>query len=108
MNRLTTGTPPRLDGNTINYANLEIQTSDNPPEPLSFLNWNKGVKQINNLIDCHRTFTNLRTHAVVRDNAHLLPKFKANEGNYYFISQNLFIYIFIIMYYYLSNITASS
>ena len=83
VNRLTTGTPPRIDGSTIDFTHLEKQHSDNPPEPLSFMNWNKGVALADKLICCYRTFTNQGTHDVVRRNASFLPKFIANEGNIY-------------------------
>ena len=49
MGRLKTGTPARLIGDTIDYAGLEKQYSDTPPEPFSALNVHCGVTQKHNL-----------------------------------------------------------
>ena len=80
LGRLTTGTPPRLDGRTIDYAGLEMQPSDDPPVPFSFMNEARGVANRGNLAMCHLTRTNPTTHGVVAANRHLLPTFIANEG----------------------------
>lgn len=64
MGRLKTGTPPRLDGRTINWAALEIQPGDDPPEPFSFL-----TERITNAqVPCHITRTTAETHAIIRAN----------------------------------------
>ncbi|GLS86254.1 tRNA uridine 5-carboxymethylaminomethyl modification enzyme MnmG [Cypionkella aquatica] len=65
--RLKTGTPPRLDGNTINWDLLETQPGDEEPVVFSFLNKVPQVRQIS----CGITHTNERTHAIVRDNLSL-------------------------------------
>lgn len=62
--RLKTGTPPRLDGTTINWSVLEQQAGDDQPVMLSFLNSRPAVRQIS----CGITHTNASTHAIVRDN----------------------------------------
>ena len=80
LGRLTTGTPPRLDGRTINYSGLEVQPSDDPPQPFSYLNEERGVLQKDRLISCHLTYTTAATHEVISQNRHLLPKFQGNEG----------------------------
>lgn len=64
MGRLKTGTPPRLDGRTINWAALEVQPGDDPPEPFSFLT----DRIANNQVPCHITRTTAETHAIIRAN----------------------------------------
>jgi tRNA uridine 5-carboxymethylaminomethyl modification enzyme len=66
LGRLKTGTPPRLDGNTIDWARLEVQPGDDPPEPFSALT----EKIITPQVPCHITRTNAVGHAIVRENAH--------------------------------------
>lgn len=67
VGRLKTGTPPRLNGRTIDWARLEPQYGDSPPEPFSPLTREIPQSQI----PCYITRTNSRTHKVVRDNIHL-------------------------------------
>ncbi len=64
--RLKTGTPPRLDGKTINWSVLESQPADDTATMLSFLSTKPFVRQIS----CGITHTNERTHQIVRDNLH--------------------------------------
>lgn len=64
VGRLKTGTPARLNGNTINWDILERQSGDEKPEPFSFLTENLPQKQI----DCFITHTNETTHKIIRDN----------------------------------------
>lgn len=64
MGRLKTGTPPRLDGRTINWAILGRQEADDEPELFSFLS--PGVMQ--RQIACGITHTNARTHDIIRAN----------------------------------------
>ncbi|MBT4989468.1 MAG: tRNA uridine-5-carboxymethylaminomethyl(34) synthesis enzyme MnmG [Rickettsiales bacterium] len=64
MGRLKTGTPPRIDGKTINYDDLDIQEADNPPIPFSFANKAISVPQI----ICHITHTNKNTHEIINNN----------------------------------------
>jgi tRNA uridine 5-carboxymethylaminomethyl modification enzyme len=54
LGRLKTGTPPRLDGRTIDWARLEPQPSDDPPRPFSYLNADKGVALKDRLIQVGR------------------------------------------------------
>ncbi|KAL5481324.1 hypothetical protein EMCRGX_G021460 [Ephydatia muelleri] len=70
MGRLRTGTPPRIDKNTINYSILEIQYGDDPIIPFSFLNEHKGIK-LDQMV-CHLTHTNMDTHQIVLDNLALI------------------------------------
>ncbi len=62
--RLKTGTPPRLDGRTIDWARLEFQPGDEQPVMLSFANTRPFVRQVS----CGITHTNARTHEIVREN----------------------------------------
>jgi tRNA uridine 5-carboxymethylaminomethyl modification enzyme len=62
--RLKTGTPPRLDGRTIDWAALEAQPGDDPPEPLSWLTERISNRQVT----CGITATTPETHAIIRDN----------------------------------------
>jgi tRNA uridine 5-carboxymethylaminomethyl modification enzyme len=64
MGRLKTGTPPRLDGRTIDWAALEMQEADDPPVPFSFLNDRIETRQI----ACGITRTTLETHALIEAN----------------------------------------
>src|SRR5438270_11569824 len=64
LGRLKTGTPPRLDGGTIDWAGLEVQPGDDPPLPFSFLTRRITTPQI----VCHITETNPRTHDIIRAN----------------------------------------
>jgi tRNA uridine 5-carboxymethylaminomethyl modification enzyme len=62
--RLKTGTPPRLDGKTINWEILDHQPGDDDPIMLSFLSQEPKVRQVS----CGITHTNPRTHSIVRAN----------------------------------------
>ncbi|MBR0668066.1 tRNA uridine-5-carboxymethylaminomethyl(34) synthesis enzyme MnmG [Roseomonas hellenica] len=64
--RLKTGTPPRLDGRTIDWAALEAQPGDDPPEPLSWLT----ERITNRQVHCAITATTPATHALIRANLH--------------------------------------
>lgn len=64
LGRLKTGTPPRLDGRTIDWASLEMQAGDDPAEPFSML-----TSAITNpQVACGITRTTAATHQVIRDN----------------------------------------
>ncbi len=69
LGRLKTGTPPRLDGRTIDWASLEMQPGDQPPEPFSALT----EKIENRQVQCGITRTSAATHAVIRANVHRSP-----------------------------------
>jgi len=71
MGRLKTGTPPRLDGSTIDWASLERQEGDDPPVPFSFLTKKIATPQI----ACHITRTTLATHEIIRANLHRAPMY---------------------------------
>lgn len=64
LGRLKTGTPPRLDGKTIDWAQLDTQPADNDPVLFSFLSKGPSARQIS----CGVTHTNEKTHEIIRDN----------------------------------------
>jgi len=64
IGRLKTGTPPRLDGSTIDYGNLERQDADTDPEYFSFLT----NKTYNEQISCSVTYTNKKVHDIIKKN----------------------------------------
>ena len=64
LGRLKTGTPPRLDGSTINYKNLEVQDADSNPEFFSFLT----EKTYNRQVACSITYTNKKVHEIIKKN----------------------------------------
>jgi len=67
LGRLKTGTPPRLDGKTIDWNGLDLQKPDNEPIPFSLLTERVEQPQI----DCAITRTNAVTHKIIRENLHL-------------------------------------
>ncbi len=69
--RLKTGTPPRVDLTSINLSAVEVQESDTPPIPFSFSN----QRIENKLIPMYLTYTNKRTHAVLRNGFDRSPMF---------------------------------
>lgn len=64
LSRLKTGTPPRLDGKTIDWASLESQPGDDDPVMFSFLHKAPFVRQV----ACGITHTNAKTHDIIREN----------------------------------------
>ena len=66
LGRLKTGTPPRIDGRTIDKAGLDVQPGDDPPEPFSALTASITTPQV----VCHVTRTTAETHAVIRAHLH--------------------------------------
>ena len=71
LGRLKTGTPPRLDGRTIDWQSLEMQPGDNPPEAFSVLT----SRITNRQIECGITRTVATTHEIIRDNVHRSPMY---------------------------------
>ncbi len=71
VGRLKTGTCPRLDSRTIDYSRLEVQPGDEPAPPFSFRT--KRIEQ--SQLPCHLTFTNAKTHEVIRANIGRSPMY---------------------------------
>ncbi len=71
LGRLKTGTPPRLDGRTIDWSGLQMQPGDENPEPFSVLTTHIANRQI----DCGITRTVAATHDIIRANVHRSPMY---------------------------------
>ncbi|MBR1064030.1 tRNA uridine 5-carboxymethylaminomethyl modification enzyme [Bradyrhizobium japonicum] len=71
LGRLKTGTPPRLDGTTIDWSAVEMQPGDEPPEPFSVMTERITTPQI----QCGITRTTPATHEVIRANVHRSPMY---------------------------------
>jgi len=71
MGRLKTGTPPRLDGKSVDWSQLAVQNGDDPPSPFSFLTKSIATPQT----VCHITRTTRRTHEVIRANLGRSPMY---------------------------------
>ena len=71
VGRLKTGTCPRLDSRTIDYSTLEVQHGDESPVPFSFTS--DGIAQ--RQVPCHITYTNGRTHEIIRAAIHRSPMY---------------------------------
>jgi tRNA uridine 5-carboxymethylaminomethyl modification enzyme len=71
LGRLKTGTPPRLDGTTIDWSAVEMQPGDDPPEPFSVMTDRITTPQI----QCGITRTTPATHELIRANVHRSPMY---------------------------------
>ncbi|MFT7572546.1 MAG: tRNA uridine 5-carboxymethylaminomethyl modification enzyme [Paracoccaceae bacterium] len=77
LGRLKTGTPPRLDGTTIDWDALEVQPGDDPPVPFSTLTDKITTPQI----ACHITYTSQAAHEIIQANIHRAPMYSGQiEG----------------------------
>ena len=72
VDRLKTGTPPRIDGRTVDYSKMTVQPGDTPLPVMSFLgNVNEHPQQVN----CWITYTNERSHEIIRNNLDRSPMY---------------------------------
>ncbi len=69
LGRLKTGTPPRLDRDTIDFSVMAVQRGDDPPTPFSY----QTDRITNPLVTCHLTYTNQETHRIIRENLDRSP-----------------------------------
>jgi tRNA uridine 5-carboxymethylaminomethyl modification enzyme len=76
LGRLKTGTPPRLDGRTINWDNLEMQPGDEDPTLFSFLSKAPSARQVS----CGITHTNPQTHEIIEKNLNKSAMYGGNIG----------------------------
>lgn len=71
--RLKTGTPPRLDGRTIDWSRFEVQPGDPDPTPFSFRT--KRVAHHDSQVPCYVAWTTEETHRIIRENVHRSPMY---------------------------------
>src|SRR5438477_6626611 len=71
--RLKTGTPPRLDGRTIDWSQFQEQPGDTDPTPFSFRS--KRVAHADSQVPCYIAFTTEETHRIIRENVHRSPMY---------------------------------
>jgi len=71
--RLKTGTPPRLDGRTIDWSRFELQPGDLDPTPFSFRT--RRVAHHDSQVPCYIAFTSEETHRIIRENVHRSPMY---------------------------------
>ena len=77
IGRLKTGTVPRLDGRTIDWASVEEQPGEASPRPMA--SYGQGIQQ--RQVSCYITYTNEQTHDIIRANLHRSPMFSGDiEG----------------------------
>ena len=69
LRRFKTGTPPRINARTVDFSKMELQPGDPRPEPFTF----DGEAVPENRAVCWLTYTNERTHQIIRDNLHRSP-----------------------------------
>jgi tRNA uridine 5-carboxymethylaminomethyl modification enzyme len=73
VRRLKTGTPPRINGRTVDYAKCAVQPGDEPPVPFSHFTETKQWRAAKKQLPCWLTYTNPRTHAIIRANLDRSP-----------------------------------
>ncbi|HYL95829.1 MAG TPA: FAD-dependent oxidoreductase, partial [Terriglobales bacterium] len=71
--RLKTGTPPRLDGRTIDWSRFQAQPGDADPTPFSFRT--KRVAHADSQVPCYIAYTTEETHRIIRENVHRSPMY---------------------------------
>ena len=71
--RLKTGTPPRLDGRTIDWSRFSVQPGDDDPTPFSFRT--KRVAHHDSQVPCYIAWTTAETHRIIRENVHRSPMY---------------------------------
>ncbi len=71
LRRFKTGTPPRINRRSIDFSKMELQEGDQRAEPLSF----RTEEKLYNSAVCHLTYTNDKTHQIIRDNLHRSPMY---------------------------------
>jgi tRNA uridine 5-carboxymethylaminomethyl modification enzyme len=75
LERFKTGTPPRVDGTTIDYAKTEEQPGDEKPHHFSFETPDKDYLAVKDQLSCWLTYTNETTHKIIRENLDRAPMF---------------------------------
>ncbi|PMB83050.1 tRNA uridine-5-carboxymethylaminomethyl(34) synthesis enzyme MnmG [Limosilactobacillus pontis] len=75
LERFKTGTPPRVNGNTINFDETDIQPGDEEPHHFSFDTPDSQYISVSDQLACWLTYTNPTTHGIIRDNLDRAPMF---------------------------------
>lgn len=75
LKRFKTGTPPRVDGNTINYGETQEQPGDKEPNHFSYETPDENYLALKNQLSCWLTYTNETTHKIIRANLDRAPMF---------------------------------
>ncbi|MEE6657052.1 tRNA uridine-5-carboxymethylaminomethyl(34) synthesis enzyme MnmG [Pediococcus acidilactici] len=75
LERFKTGTPPRVDGGTIHYDETEEQPGDEEPNHFSFQTPDSKYLELKNQLSCWLTYTNEKTHEIIRENLSRAPMF---------------------------------
>ena len=73
--RMKTGTPPRVDGRTLNYSVMEEQPGDTNPSKFSYL---EKIEPIKKQLSCHITHTNKKVHSIMEDSFNRSPMFNGS------------------------------
>ena len=71
LRRFKTGTPPRVNRRSIDFSKMELQPGDTDPEPFSF----RTEGGVENRAVCYLTYTNEKTHEIIRENLHRSPMY---------------------------------
>ncbi len=71
LRRFKTGTPPRVNRRSIDFSQMELQPGDERAEPFSF----RTDRKLENSAVCYLTYTNEKTHAIIRENLHRSPMY---------------------------------
>ena len=71
LRRFKTGTPPRINRRSVDFSQMELQPGDEIPEPFSF----RTEHALNNQAVCYLTYTNEKTHEIIRQNLHRSPMY---------------------------------
>ena len=71
LRRFKTGTPPRINRRSIDFSQMELQPGDETPEPFSF----RTEGALENQAVCYLTYTNEKTHEIIRNNLHRSPMY---------------------------------
>ena len=75
LERFKTGTPPRVDGNTIDYSVTEEQPGDKDPNHFSFESKDENYLPVKDQLSCWLTYTKEKTHEIIRENLERAPMF---------------------------------
>ena len=73
--RMKTGTPPRVDGRSLDYSKMTVQPGDENPNKFSYLN---TTKPLSKQLDCHMTYTNPKVHNLLKEGFDRSPMFNGS------------------------------